>query len=468
MERENVLTLSSKEKNELICSTKKVIDNHHGNTKRTDNKVRVTTDAAKPKLSFKKKLVGEILGAFAQAFDLTDKEETDMVPRSFEVDMESDEIRELREGVVAAKISQGLKQRIQAPWSKALIVRVYGRTGKISFSFVFPVKEDHNSVLKNGPWFIGENFLSIRPWEPNFKPAMAVVLFVAVWVRLNERPIKYYDSEALLIIDQTIGNVLRIDTHTETGTRGRYARLCIQVDIEKPLANAVLVDNIEQPITYEGLHRFYFSCGRIGHRREECVFRIRKPSPERSLAPEGQHVQTSKDNDVEVHSPCAPHEVGLRDDKFGPWMLVSRRKASIRKDKKHDLTPTNARYAVWHEGADERIGPGDAAKVTPRVGGLKINEGKRKANGELVQFGEPLKEQLGFRSGSVSSDSPTKLGLFDQGKISAYEGPTSIKGKKVLARLRTTPAHSRCADPREGIRSNKSLKAIWTPNISIS
>ena len=175
-----------------------------------------------------------------------------MAPNYIEMDMESDEVRELREGLVAAKISQGLKQRIHASWSKALIVKVYGRTvgynflhakilslwnpigridcidlGKDFFLVRFSVKEDHDVVLKKRPWFIGENFLSIRPCEPNFKPAMAVVSSIAIWVRLNELPIEYYDFEALLIISQAIGNVLRIDTHTATGTRGRYVRLCI-------------------------------------------------------------------------------------------------------------------------------------------------------------------------------------------------------------------------------------------------
>lgn len=89
-----------------------------------------------------------------------------------ETDMESDEIRELREGLIAAKITQGLKQQIRAPWSKALIVKVYGRTvgynflhakilalwklvgridcidlGKDFFLIHFLVKEDHDAVL---------------------------------------------------------------------------------------------------------------------------------------------------------------------------------------------------------------------------------------------------------------------------------------------------------------------------------
>lgn len=51
--------------------------------------------------------------------------------------------------------------------------------------------------------------------------------------------------EALMIIGQTIGNVVRIDTLTATEARGRYTRLCIQIDIEKLLVNAILIDNIK-------------------------------------------------------------------------------------------------------------------------------------------------------------------------------------------------------------------------------
>ena len=73
MERENALTLSSEEKNELIRSNKKVKDNHHNTLKRTNVETWAVIDSMNPKLSFKEKLIGEIPGAFAQAFDLRDK-----------------------------------------------------------------------------------------------------------------------------------------------------------------------------------------------------------------------------------------------------------------------------------------------------------------------------------------------------------------------------------------------------------
>ena len=45
--------------------------------------------------------------------------------------------------------------------------------GKEFFLIRFSVKKDYEVVLRNGAWFIGEIFLSIRPWEPNFKPPEA-------------------------------------------------------------------------------------------------------------------------------------------------------------------------------------------------------------------------------------------------------------------------------------------------------
>ena len=56
--------------------------------------------------------------------------------------------------------------------------------------------------------------MSIRAWEPYFKPSTAKCSFVAVWVRLSELPIEFFEQKALKDIGQAIGPVLRIDTHT--------------------------------------------------------------------------------------------------------------------------------------------------------------------------------------------------------------------------------------------------------------
>ena len=129
------------------------------------------------------------------------------------------------------------------------------------FLTMLSLGEDYENVLRKGPWFIGDHFLSIRPWEPDFKPTLASVSSIAVWVRLNELTIEYYNAEVLQISGNVIGKVFRVDTFTTSETRGRFARICVQVDVEKPLATAIMIGRLEQLICDKGIHKMCFGCG---------------------------------------------------------------------------------------------------------------------------------------------------------------------------------------------------------------
>ena len=69
---------------------------------------------------------------------------------------------------------------------------------------------------------------------------------------------------------------LRVDTHTESEARGKFARLCIQIDVTKPLVTAIRIEKFEQPMCYEGIQKQCFDCGRMGHKRENCPYSIRR------------------------------------------------------------------------------------------------------------------------------------------------------------------------------------------------
>ena len=215
-----------------------------------------------PKASFREKLVGEIPGAFVKAFDFMDLMDDDVES--------NDEVTDLQEGLAAVKLSRETKLQIQGPWAQMLIIKLYRRlvgfnflqsklqllwklTGRLDcvdlghdfYSVRFTLKEDMDAMLENDPWFIEGQFLSIRPWEPFFKPEVANVSSIAVWVRLHTLPLEFYETEVLKQIGEAIGKVLRIDAQTAMETRGKYERLCIQVDMNKPLINTVLIARFE-------------------------------------------------------------------------------------------------------------------------------------------------------------------------------------------------------------------------------
>ena len=76
-------------------------------------------------------------------------------------------------------------------------------------------------------------------------------------------------------IGSAIGPVLRIDSNTATEARGRYARICVQIDLNKPLVRQILLEGQIQDIQYERINSLCFSCGRVGHRRENCLYTVK-------------------------------------------------------------------------------------------------------------------------------------------------------------------------------------------------
>lgn len=115
---------SLEKKNELVRSTKKVMDSHHANN--DNSPIRTRDSTYSPKLSFRDKLVGELLRAYSQAFAFSNH---------MEADSDSDkELEEVKEGFVSVSLLKETKQRTRAPWAKALIVKVFGKT--VGFNYL--------------------------------------------------------------------------------------------------------------------------------------------------------------------------------------------------------------------------------------------------------------------------------------------------------------------------------------------
>lgn len=70
-------------------------------------------------MSYRDTLIGDIARAYAQAFSLD---------RANELEVDSDsELEDLTEGMAEVKLSKETKSHIKAPWSKVLMVKVFGR-----------------------------------------------------------------------------------------------------------------------------------------------------------------------------------------------------------------------------------------------------------------------------------------------------------------------------------------------------
>ncbi|KAL5798803.1 hypothetical protein ACOSQ2_003623 [Xanthoceras sorbifolium] len=62
-----------------------------------------------------------------------------------------------------------------------------------------------------------------------------------------------------------LASMCRVDLITESQARGRFASICVEIDVSQPLRGTLLIDDRRVRVEYESIGLIYFSCERIGH-----------------------------------------------------------------------------------------------------------------------------------------------------------------------------------------------------------
>lgn len=152
------------------------------------------------------------------------------------------------------------------PWEKTLIVNMMGKKinfkslennlqrkwpkkGKINivdmadgfFLVFFSSKEDYSYALFEGPWMIVDNYLIVQKWRPMFLQSVESVRKVAVWIRIPKLPFELYNTNFLWRIESGLGTMLKVDRLTSIHSRGQYARICVEIDLDKPLKSYIMI-----------------------------------------------------------------------------------------------------------------------------------------------------------------------------------------------------------------------------------
>lgn len=377
---------SREEDEELQRSTKKVKENHRNGA----------FGPEEMEGSYKAKLPGEIPRAYEQAFEFD---------REMDTGVESnDDISDLSRGMKAVNFSKETKVRIRAQWSSALIVKVFGKTvgyqylhpwlldmwrpvgkldcvnlGKDFFLVRFSLKDDYVNVLKGGPWFVNDHYLSIRSWEPDFRPSSASISSMVVWIRLPELPIEYYEPSVLREISEAIGPVLRVDTHAAAEARGRFSRLCVQINFDEPIVKLLRIGGKDQVVLYEGINSLCFSCGCVGHKSESCPYYVRTPEKVGGKEGDERPMEKGDESKGDMANPQSQQEA--QEDIFGPWVLVSQ--------KKHMGKHTRKSSAQSSSFNDNK--PRDTTPIRPLSSAeLKFNIGKVNGNLDCGETSKPI------------------------------------------------------------------------------
>ncbi|CAN0899952.1 hypothetical protein LINGRAHAP2_LOCUS20561 [Linum grandiflorum] len=134
----------------------------------------------------------------------------------------------------------------------------------------FKCGEDYEGAISGGPWTLGDTYLTVHHRYKGFNPWKSEIKNTMVWVTLPYLPIEFYNPVVVHRIASRIGKPIRVDRATKEGARGKFARICVEVDLSKPLLPTYKVEGVKYFIEYEGLHEICIACGFYGALVHRC------------------------------------------------------------------------------------------------------------------------------------------------------------------------------------------------------
>ncbi|MBA0760955.1 hypothetical protein Gotri_023665 [Gossypium trilobum] len=120
-----------------------------------------------------------------------------------------------------------------------------------------------------------------------------------------------------------IGKVVKLDIQTDNQTKGRFARLAVYINLEKPLILQVIVDGAVQLVEYEALPTVCFSCGKYGHVKETCPSVATDKNP--VLNHDESSIGVALPNGGSIDDETTGSRSREKELEFGPWMLGERK-----------------------------------------------------------------------------------------------------------------------------------------------
>ncbi|XP_010424323.1 PREDICTED: uncharacterized protein LOC104709398 [Camelina sativa] len=106
------------------------------------------------------------------------------------------------------------------------------------FMIRFDVEAEYMAALTGGPWRVFGSYLLTQAWTP---------------------------ESILMSIAKGFGKPLKFYLNTLNVERARFARVCVEVNLKRPLKGTVMVNGERYFVSYEGLSAICSRCGMYGH-----------------------------------------------------------------------------------------------------------------------------------------------------------------------------------------------------------
>lgn len=252
------------------------------------------------------------------------------------------------------------------PWRDALVIKLLGKfvgyrvlqersqrlwnpsggfdildvdNGYYMVKFDLPV--DKETVMSGGPWMLFDHYLCVSQWSPEFAAPNANIQRTMVWIRFPGLNLLYYDENVLLGMASVVSRPIRVDQNTLKVAQGRFARVCVEIDLSKPVIGKIWLRDHWYCVEDEGLHLICAKCGRYGHLTQDCTHSSdalldspQEMAPNKTPSNAQTQSPPPNDNDLSPKPPLvltptiSPGAAGivydLEKETHGDWMTVTR------------------------------------------------------------------------------------------------------------------------------------------------
>ena len=93
-------------------------------------------------------------------------------------------------------------------------------------------------------WMLFDHYLSMRTWSRDFVASSAKVNKTLAWIRLPSLNLAFYDEEVHFTLANAARVPVRIDYNTLKAMHGKFSRVCVELDLTKPVVGRVKVSGI--------------------------------------------------------------------------------------------------------------------------------------------------------------------------------------------------------------------------------
>ncbi|XP_059669015.1 uncharacterized protein LOC132314132 [Cornus florida] len=200
----------------------------------------------------------------------------------------------------------------------------YGLTHTIlgdnnTFLFRFSSSSQAQKVLSLGPWSIAGKPFSLLRWTNQIQSQPSTIACIPTWIKFFNIPLNYWTTNGLSYIASSVGEPLYADQATEDRTKLKFARLCVNVDFQKPLRNVVQLkmegNLVNIKVEYQWIPKFCSKCHQLSHTVNSCPLNIIQPPP----------LQINKPSSQQNNTPMIDHRPAIQPTT--EWVTIRRKKS---------------------------------------------------------------------------------------------------------------------------------------------